>query len=194
MNKQHICLFWLIVLLPSWLLGQTDSTRYTFSLFTDHKSADVGDIITVYIMEFSSGSNQASTTIKNKDQREFELAGDGSMAAALPGMGLGFGKKGQFDGIGKTSQNANLKAKMTARIVERMPDNTLKIEGNREVMMNKDKQVMKLSGFIRQQDVTANNIVYSYNIADAKIHYYGKGAINKGQRPGCIFRVINWFF
>ena len=60
--------------------------------------------------------------------------------------------------------------------------------------VNGDKQTMILTGTIRPQDITADNIVYSYYIADAQISYKGKGPVNQGQRPGWLFRIINWIF
>jgi flagellar L-ring protein FlgH len=185
----------LILLLgvPVISFSQVDSTRQVFSLFTDQKAVNVGDIITIYIMEYSSGSNQAETTIKNKDNRNLAIAGSGALSS-VPNIGLLMGGQGQFGGEGGTTQRGNLQAKITARIVERLSDNTLKIQGKREVNVNKDKQVIQLTGLIRPQDVMANNIIYSYNIAEAKISYQGKGAVNRGQRPGCLFRIFNWFF
>ena len=174
--------------------AQTDSSVTYFSLFTDQKSVDIGALVTVYIVEVSSGSNQAATSMKKKDGLGIDASGSGMLAGSFPGIGGKVNKNSEFDGQGTTSQKANLRAKMTARIIERLPNDNLKIEGRREVNVNGDKQTIILSGVVRAQDVTANNIVYSYNIADAKISYKGKGAINQGQRPGWIFRIINWFF
>jgi flagellar basal body L-ring protein FlgH len=47
---------------------------------------------------------------------------------------------------------------------------------------------------VRPQDIEANNIIYSYNVADAQITYSGKGVANTGQRPGLVARILNWIF
>jgi len=47
---------------------------------------------------------------------------------------------------------------------------------------------------VRPEDITSDNVVFSYNIANAKISYRGKGLVNTGQRPGILTRLINWIF
>lgn len=199
MKSLQISTFLLIVfsgclLVSSVLIAQVDSSGAYFSLFSDHKSTSVGDIVTVHIMEFSSGSNQAATTTKKKDKVGFDVVGSGLLADYVPSLGAGGSKQAEFSGQGSTSQKANLRAKISARIVEKISENMLKIEGKRIVNVNGDQQTIILTGLVRTQDITANNIIYSYNIADAKISYKGKGVVNQGQRPGWIFRVINWIF
>jgi flagellar L-ring protein precursor FlgH len=39
-----------------------------------------------------------------------------------------------------------------------------------------------------------DNTVLSSVIAEASISYQGKGAVNSGQAPGIIARLINWLF
>ncbi len=180
-------------ILPFLIHAQPDSSEYNLSLFTDQKSLKVGDIITVYIMEFSSGSNQAGTSMKRKGDQGLDLSGSGALATSLPEYGFSFGKKSDFTGKASTQQKANLTAKISVRILEKISDEVLRIEGKREVNMNGDKQTIILKGIVRTQDVTSGNIVYSYNIADAKISYKGKGAVNQGQKAGLIFRILNWF-
>ena len=174
--------------------GQSDTTSQYFSLFTDHKSLQVDDIVTIYIMEFSSGSNQASTKTRKKGTVGLDLAGSGSMAGVIPSMGGSLSRANEFDGQGSVSQKANLQAKISARIVERLPNSNLMIKGKREVNVNGDKQIIELSGIVRPQDINSGNVIYSYNISDAKISYKGKGPLNQGQKHGWIYRIIHWFF
>lgn len=194
-----INLFFIIFLMASAGFSQENPSQAQaqpeeiFSLFTDHKSLNVGDIVTVHIMEFSSGSNEASTSTQKKDGVGLNTSGSG-MFSFLPGAGMDIDKETEFKGKGSTSQKANLRAKMSAQITERLPNNNLKIEGSREVNVNGDRQMLILRGIVRPQDIAANNIIYSYNIADAKIEYKGKGTVHNGQRPGWFFRAINWIF
>lgn len=192
MAQSALIFLWLVC--STSIFAQIDSSRANFSLFVDHKAVTVGDLVTVYIMEFSSGSNEAATTTKKSDGFGFEGSGAGALANAFPNVGAKVGKQSEFDGQGSTSQQANLRAKMTARITERLSHNSLRIEGRRDVDVNGDKQTIILTGIVRPQDISSGNIVYSYNIADAKISYKGKGAIHQGQKPSFLFRLINWIF
>lgn len=173
-------------------IAQTDSTTRHISLFTDEKSLNIGDIVTVYIMEFSSGSNQATVTSKKKNGVGFEGAGGGDFASSFPSMGFEFAKTKDLDGKGSTIQQGNLTGKISAVITEAVSPTVLKIEGQREVEVNGDKQTIKLSGLVRTQDINSSNIVYSYNIANAKISYKGKGPASGGKNHWWIFRLFGW--
>ena len=44
-------------------------------------------------------------------------------------------------------------------------------------------------GVVRSEDITANNSIYSYNIADATIKYVSKGAVSDAQKKGWFTRI-----
>jgi flagellar L-ring protein precursor FlgH len=83
---------------------------------------------------------------------------------------------------------------MTVRIVNIDAAGNLMIEGVRVVSINGEDEITSLSGIVRPQDVGSDNTISSHNIADAKISYKGKGAINEGSRVGLISRLFNFFF
>ena len=55
-------------------------------------------------------------------------------------------------------------------------------------------ETMTLTGVVRQKDVKPDNTIESYLIADAEIHYTGKGTANDAARPGIVMRFLNWLF
>ena len=63
-------------------------------------------------------------------------------------------------------------------------DGDLIIAGSREVGISDDREDFNLTGVVRQKDISPDNTIESYLIADAEIHYSGKGAANSGTRPG----------
>ncbi len=164
------------------------------SLFSDYKAFQVGDIITIYIVEVSTGSNE--TKSGTKKATEISLQSDGGTGALnfIPLFGAKVGKSTTFDGKGGTSSKGVLKAKMSARIVQVQPNGNLVIRGTREVQVNNEKQLIEISGVVRPEDITTDNIVYSYSIADAKITYRGKGTITNGSKPSFVTRILNWVF
>ena len=79
---------------------------------------------------------------------------------------------------------------MTARIVDILPNGNLVIQGNREVRVNHENQIITLTGLVRPRDISADNVVLSTYLADARISYSGSGIINERQRPGWLTRVM----
>jgi flagellar L-ring protein precursor FlgH len=68
----------------------------------------------------------------------------------------------------------------------------LKIKGSRFLDVNGETNIMKVEGLIRLRDINADNTVYSYNIADAKISYKKSGLVNKIAKPGSFQRWTTW--
>ena len=164
------------------------------TLFSDHRACGVGDIITIEIVEIASASNEASTDIKKDQSGSLSLSQGTGFLDFIPVGGFTNSMKNDYSGEGKTSRKGNLKAKITARITQVLPNGNLLIEGSRIVDVNGEKQTTILTGIIRPQDITPKNTIYSYNIADAQISYKGRGTIDTAQRPGLLARLLNWIF
>jgi flagellar L-ring protein precursor FlgH len=172
--------------------GQSQVAGYP-SLFADNRAHQVGDVVTIHIIEFATASNSSSTTTDKKTTTSASGSGSGALKF-IPLFGMEGGTAAAFKGDAKTERNGVLRAKMSARISGVDDNGNFIIEGSREVTVNSDHQVTVLRGTVRPEDITTDNIVYSYNIADAKISYTGKGLVNTGQRPGILTRLINWIF
>ncbi len=166
------------------------------SLFTDMKATGVGDILTVLIVEQTSASNQAKTETNKKSSFDLD-AGPGFGAWPLreiPSFGAAGDSKNESANEGKTSRSGSLTSQLAVKIVGLKSNGDLVIEGTRVLGINNDKEMLVLTGIVRPQDITPQNTVYSYQIADAQITYRGKGAAANGGKPGWIMRVLNWLF
>ncbi|MBK7552389.1 MAG: flagellar basal body L-ring protein FlgH [Syntrophaceae bacterium] len=51
---------------------------------------------------------------------------------------------------------------------------------------------MVITGIFRPDDVTADNLIHSQYIADARIVYAGKGRRGRQDAPGWLARVVDW--
>ncbi|MFC2150518.1 flagellar basal body L-ring protein FlgH [Calditrichota bacterium] len=163
------------------------------SLFTDKKAYRTGDVVTILLMEFSQGSNTASSD--NNIEHQLGINGTSSgILDFIPGMGLDADMNSDYKSNGGTSRKGDLRGKIAARVVEVLPNGNLYLEGQRTVEVNGEQQVTILSGLVRPEDISAGNTVYSYLVADASITYRGKGAVSDTAKPGIISRFITWLF
>ncbi len=183
----------LIVLLAALMMLSMLCARQSPSLYSDHKSFNVGDVITILIEESTSAEAAAGTDTDVSLGLDFSVAGTGFMDRLNPG-GYGASLGNTSGGDGKTSRTGKIESKMTAKIVAIDESGNLVIKGNRTVEINGEKEITELEGVIRPEDVKADNSVYSYSIADAKIKYDGKGAINETAKVGILSRIVNWLF
>lgn len=169
-------------------------------LFTDNKARCVDDIITIIIDEYSSGSNSADTTTSRDTST---TAGITSLLGLEKKMmeqntrfgtsiGLGGTSSNSLNGTGETSRDGQLEAKITAKVIRVLSNGNLAIEGKRRLAINAEDQYIVVSGIIRPEDITSNNVISSQYIADAKIVYTGKGVVNDKMRPGWLTRIVDW--
>ncbi len=112
----------------------------------------------------------------------------------LPLFGVDGSSKGTHDGKGENIRNGSLRARMSVTVVDVKPNGDLVIEGSRIIGISGDRESLTLTGVVRRKDVTPANTIDSYLIADAEIHYTGKGTATTGSRPGPIMRFLNWLF
>jgi flagellar L-ring protein precursor FlgH len=168
-------------------------------LTDDLKARRKGDTLTIVISEIASASKEAKT----------DTSRDSSVSAGIPAlMGLensGFVKNNfadlaklisastntSFEGAGSTSRQENLKATITARVVDVLPSGNLMIEGRRNIRVNEEDQIIVLEGTVRSRDIAQDNTVNSIYVADARISYSGRGIISDRQSPGWLMNIID---
>ncbi|HSH00336.1 MAG TPA: flagellar basal body L-ring protein FlgH, partial [candidate division Zixibacteria bacterium] len=164
------------------------------SLFTDIKAHKVGDLLTVRIVESATARNAVTTNTKKSS--DFELdAGPGTGELDFIGLfGLNSSHSSKTDNQGQTSRAGQLQAQMTVQVVGVRENGDLVIQGSRVIGINNDKEQLTLTGIVRPNDITPENAILSYQIAEAQITYRGKGVANAAGKPGVISRILNWIF
>ena len=160
------------------------------NLFSDHRAMRVDDILTIIIVESAKAGSESKTNTSKASEVGFKA---GSLKL-LPQQEFGAGNSAKYDGKGATSRSGNLSATVTARVTEVLESGNLVIEGSKVVEINQEKEIIKISGIVRPQDIQKNNIVYSTSIADAEITYSGNGTVNTASRPGFFTKLANWLF
>ena len=169
-------------------------------LFQNPKARKVGDIVTVSIVESSSASNNAATQTNRKSFLSAQVNGFLGMEKRYPTAAHPFfdpfssikgGLESDFEGSGTTSRSGRLAATITTMVVEVLHNGNMHIVGSREVAVNNERQVITLSGIIRQRDISPDNIILSTYICDASISYSGAGIVNERQRPGWASRIFD---
>jgi flagellar L-ring protein precursor FlgH len=170
------------------------STAAAFeSLYSDVRAAEVGDIVTIIIMEKTLASN-SSRLDTEKDSKFFtEGEGSGPIDFVRPfSLSANIGR--EHEGAGITERAGSIVGKMAAVVVGRSPNGNLEIKGEREIVINDEKEILTLTGTVRPQDISTGNVVYSTDIANTRILYRGKGLVSSGSKPGIISRIVSFFF
>jgi len=164
------------------------------SLYSDHKSFMVGDVITVLIVESTSANAAANTeTSKSFDHGMNVEQGQGPLDF-IPLASFGLSAAADSKGEGSTKRTSSLKGTITAKIVHIDDAGNLVISGSRSVRVNGEEEITTIDGVVRPQDVGADNSVYSYNIVDVDIVVKGSGDVKQAAKTGLITKLFNFIF
>jgi flagellar L-ring protein precursor FlgH len=171
----------------------TDSAPGT-TLVTNFKAQHVGDLVFIDVVETSTATVSSSA---DRSRDSGTIGGLSGGIAALPNPGtavagviVGLGVR-KYDGKGATQRQSALKSRITARVVEVLPNGDLRIEANKLVKINKEDETLSLSGIVRQRDVSADNAIPSTAVGDLKLALNGKGVASADNQPGWLFRLID---
>lgn len=156
------------------------------SLAADRRPSQVGDIVTVVVLNNSAASNSVATGSKRKNS----IDADVSLAGSFDKSGsLGFG--GSYDGRGTNMRTDKMAAQLSARVTQVLANGDLLIAGWQAMRINGDTTNIKVSGRVRPADINSDNQVFSSRVADARIEYDGRGFAARSARPGIVTRIFN---
>ncbi len=168
----------------------TDNDGQMWSVFADRKAHNVGDILTIVISETTSLS-AAKTNSNKKSGNQSLSAGTGIFGFLAAASASG---SDSFKADGSATDTNKVKANLTVTVVEVQQNGNMVVEGTQSIWQNKDEHKITLRGIVRQDDVSAGNTVLSTQVADATVHFDGKGPLNAKQRQGILTQIFNILF
>ena len=165
-------------------------------MFADKRASRVGDLITIVVQENTTANKNNQTSTSKKASMDaaitaflYSPAASGLLTKGGTLPALKYSSANTFDGGGTIANSEQIVAQVTVRVIDVLPNHSMLIEGTRETAFGGERQNVVLHGIIRAEDVSANNTVFSYNVADAKIQIITKGAITDSQRKGWFTKI-----
>ena len=176
----------------------------------------VGDLVTVLIEESARAQNQASTKLERESDIEATVDSEIALQTIISRPilnllnALGFTDQRsdesptgelsvveattttEYEGDGRATRQASFTTKVACIVTDVTSTGLLKVEGVRNLKINEETQVIRLSGYVRPEDVQIDNTIPSALIASADIEYTGVGVISEEQRPPWMLRVLQW--
>lgn len=183
-----------IVILFSITCSAQNMRQNAFSsLFSDHKANNVGDAITIIVVESAQASNDAQTSAGRSSDIGINASGAVG-TSTLPDVNVNLGTNNDFKGSGSTRTTGMIRTKISATIDSVLTNGNLMIKGSRKISINGEEQTIFIKGVVRLSDIRADNSVMSYNISEAEITMEGSGLIDSSQRPGWLTKLFHWLF
>ncbi|WP_437227760.1 flagellar basal body L-ring protein FlgH [Planctomicrobium sp. SH661] len=166
-------------------------------LFYDSKARNIGDNVTVIITQSTSVDNKEDRSMSKSTSAAgtFDLKGasDGGFGTqgAEASMSLNSTSARKFDGEAAYSANQAFTDRLTATVMDVLPNGNMVISGERRIRVAGEEKVLALTGVIRGLDINADNTINSQYIAQAQWTYQGGGTSQKFTRQGWLGRAVN---
>lgn len=163
-------------------------------LFQDTKAREVGDLLTIVLVENTSAKTNANTAV-TKD------AGVGMSAPSIFGQSVTYNGKSilqaeikgarKFGGAGDSAQSNQLDGDITVSVIEQLGNGNLRVAGEKRVRLNQGDELVQVQGIVRTADIGPDNRITSDRIGEAQIVYGGRGTLARSNAMGWLGRFFN---
>ncbi len=164
------------------------------NLYGDRRARDVGDLLTITLIENTIATTTASTAISKSSEvgigtptlfgAPVTLGGKDILSASASG-------ERDFAGKGNSAQSNRLQGSVTVTVMQRLPNGNLVVHGQKNLRLNQGDELVQIQGVVRQADITPDNTISSSKVADARIAYGGRGPVAQSNAIGWLGRFFN---
>ncbi|HET7322043.1 MAG TPA: flagellar basal body L-ring protein FlgH [Longimicrobiaceae bacterium] len=155
---------------------------------SDRRDFQVGDVLTILIDERTLASATSGDRALDARSRDASVALGQGLVPAISGQ-FQTRNDAQSDVRGQSTRQNQFRGEMSVRVVGVEPDGTLSVKGSKLLDVDENKQELTLKGFVRPEDVSADNLVESFRVANAQLVYTSTGDMNK-PKGGIISRIL----
>lgn len=173
-----------ILAMPASAINLFDDVIYR-PFIADRKAYLPGDVLTVIVLETSN----AQTSADLSSGKEIKTALEASYNDRP--QEVSFALHGDGKAAAKTGRNGKIKAALTVRITDVLPNGSYRVKGSQVIQINGEQQTIVLCGIVRQEDISTQNTVLSTRLGNAKITYTGDGSVSNAQRNNIIYKVLS---
>ena len=156
----------------------------------DRRNFVVGDIVTILIDDYT-----ISTAVKENiasDQRSRDLDLNAQLPTATgtnKSVGLSTRNGASQQQRGSARRENRFQNEMSVRVVGVGANGLLQLKGTKKINVDKAQQDIELTGWVRAQDITAQNYVESNRVADIVIGYQSPGPLGK-PKQGIMTKIL----
>lgn len=186
--------------LPPSTEGAIYNTNTAMSLFTDSRAHRVGDIITIVLKERTTSTKSSNITVDKESN--VNITGDTATSnnSTLLGTNPSFKNLNlptnlvgtrEFAGEADADQSNSLSGNITVTVANVLPNGNLVIRGEKWMTLNRGDEYIRISGIARPEDITPENTLQSFQLANAQIAYSGSGEFADSQQMGWLSRFFN---
>ncbi len=161
--------------------------------FRDVRASQVYDLVTVIVSDKASAVSTGGTNTARKSSAAASVASGALPKGAINALSnlANTSNNQQLQGQGTTTRGSTLTTTVTAEVTDVLPNGNLVIQGEKEISVNSEKQIIVVRGIVRPDDLSPVNSVPSDRVARMEIRVNGKGVVEDAvKRPFFLYRIL----
>ncbi|MEO6913327.1 MAG: flagellar basal body L-ring protein FlgH [Candidatus Baltobacteraceae bacterium] len=159
-------------------------------LTADHRASQIGDLIAVqFNFNVQSSSSDVSQNAKGYNIGLAPGTGNAALSFLRFPTSIG-GQTGSQSAKTKNGSNTFVSA-MMASVIDVLPSGALEIQGDQQLIVNGERQTLRVTGFVRPEDIDATDNVLSSRIANANAVFLGDF---QEKNKGLIRKILDYIF
>ncbi len=159
-------------------------------LGTDHKAAQVGDLVQV-IFNFNVNSTSSDVTNVNNSYNLGLGQGTGLANVSLLRFGAGLNGGRQTQSSKTQSGQNTFVSTMEAQVTDVLPSGALRIAGDQALIVNGQRQTLHITGLVRPEDIDSTDSVLSTRVANVEAKFDGNF---QEKKKGLIQKILDFLF
>jgi flagellar L-ring protein precursor FlgH len=179
---------------PKPLPGAIYAQGTDVTLWNNVTARNIGDTLTIRLAESTDAEKTSTTTATKSSKADLTgptIAGRPVTANGVPILEMGMDNSSEFAGNGAATQSNKLDGYITVTVAKRFSNGNLLVRGQKWVGINSGREFVRLQGIVRPSDISPDNTVLSWRVADAYISYGGQGTVANASKPGWLYRFFN---
>jgi len=150
-------------------------------MFEDKRARNVGDILTINIVEKTTGNKKSSagSTSANSINANMPNVTSGPLAQLLKAFPITSSSSNKSATTGAGAASEDLTGTIAVTVIEVLANGNLLVSGEEQVALNQSDEFIRFSGVVNPTSITGANTVSSTQVADAHIEYKSAGAMNE---------------
>lgn len=147
-------------------------------LFEDRRARNVGDILTINIVEKTSANDKSSGSASHSGALSTTTPSITRNSATpkllFTGMTLSGSSSSKYADSNAGSGAVDFAGTITVTVIEVLPNGNLVVSGEKQVAVNQSNEYIRFSGVVNPTTIAAGNSVQSTRVADAHLEYKGR--------------------
>lgn len=159
-------------------------------LYEGNRARAVGDPVTIRLVEITTAAKSVNSKSNKGGNASITPPTSGPLSFLNPNA-LNAASSSTFNGQGNAAQTSSFNSTMAVTIAEVRANGTALVRGEKQMLLSQGDEWVRFSGIVRLVDIDADNVVPSTRIADVKLEYSGKGALQRASKQGWLGRFFN---